>query len=176
MMNHLQSILTRFAFVVFLGALLFLPTSCSKPTPAAVVAAVGLGSMSATCNGTSIAFVPAASLNSGKFTIIGGQTSTVPNEQIVIYTSASAIGTYPLGSGVSAGGNMATFGTGPSSSNMTNFRTDSTHTGTLHITSFDAANKTMSGNFSFTAVQFSPTSSTATSVITNGVFAGVKWN
>jgi hypothetical protein len=150
-------------------------TSCTKPSPAAVVAAVGGGSMSANCNGTTIAFVPAATLNGTSFTITGVQTNTPPVENLVIYTTATSVGTYILNFGGTTSGNAAVYSIGPNTANMTSYRTDTTHVGTLTITTLDMTNKTMTGSFSFNAKQSAPTIGTATVAITSGTFAGVKW-
>jgi hypothetical protein len=136
-------------------------SSCSKPTPATVAAAVGQGTFTATVNGTNVAFVPVATLNSGRYSITGTQ-STAPLQEIVLYTSATGIGTYTLNTGLSTNGSTGTYATGPSSSQLTEYRTDST-------------NKTMSGNFNFKAKQFSPTVGTTIVTITSGTFASVKW-
>ncbi|HEV7232021.1 MAG TPA: DUF6252 family protein [Bacteroidia bacterium] len=149
-------------------------SSCSKPTPATVAAAVGQGTFTATVNGTNVAFVPVATLNSGRYSITGTQ-STAPLQEIVLYTSATGIGTYTLNTGLSTNGSTGTYATGPSSSQLTEYRTDSTNTGVLNITAFDATNKTMSGNFNFKAKQFSPTVGTTIVTITSGTFASVKW-
>ncbi len=171
-LNSISKTLATALFLVFLGTAYI---SCTKPSPAAVVAAVGGGSMSATCNGTSIAFVPAAVLNSGIFTITGVQTNTAPVENMVIYTNATTTGTYTLNFGGSTNGNAALYSVGPTTGSMTSYRTDSTHTGTLTITTLDMTNKTMTGTFNFTGKQSNPTVGTATATVTSGTFAGVKW-
>jgi hypothetical protein len=142
--------------------------SCSKPTTAAVVAAAGLGSFNAT------AFLPAGSYNNGVYTITGSIT-TAPLQSIAISTLGKTTGTYTLNSGIAANGSNAIYATGPTTSNLTKFRTDTLDTGTLTITAMDTVKKIMSGTFSFRARQFSPTASAATVTVTNGNFANLKW-
>jgi hypothetical protein len=148
--------------------------SCSKPTTAAVVAAAGLGSFNATVNGTATAFLPAGSYNNGVYTITGSIT-TAPLQSIAISTLGKTTGTYTLNSGIAANGSNAIYATGPTTSNLTKFRTDTLDTGTLTITAMDTVKKIMSGTFSFRARQFSPTASAATVTVTNGNFANLKW-
>jgi hypothetical protein len=148
--------------------------SCSKPTPAAIVAAAGLGSFNATVNGTATSFLPAGSHNSGVYTITGS-ISTAPLQSIAISTLGKTTGTYTLNSGIGTNGSNAIYATGPTTSNLTKFRTDTLDTGTLTITAMDTVKKVMSGTFSFTAKQFSPTASAATVTVTNGNFTNLKW-
>jgi hypothetical protein len=175
MKSVVNSFSRRVAAAVLLTSILAGYTSCTKPTPAAVVAAVGGGSMSAKSKGVTIAFVPAANLNGSNFTITGVQTNTAPVENLIIYTSASTTGTYTLNFGGSSSGNAALYSSGATTGSMTSFRTDSTHIGILTITTLDMTNKTMSGSFSFIGKQSAPTIGTATDTISAGTFAGVKW-
>jgi hypothetical protein len=172
---HLNSFSRTASSVVVLTSILIGYTSCTKPSPAAVVAAVGGGSMTAKSNGTAIAFVPAANLNGTSFTITGVQTNTAPVQNLIIYTSATTTGTYTLNFGGSSSGNAALFSTGATTGSMTSFRTDTTHVGVLTITTLDMSNKTMSGTFSFIGKQSAPTVGTATDTISSGTFSGVKW-
>jgi hypothetical protein len=166
--------IVRISGVSFALLLMLAYSSCSKPTPATIAAAAGQGTFNATVNGTSIAFLPAASLSSSRFSITGTQ-STAPLQEIVLYTSATGMGTYVLNTGASTNGSTGTYATGPSSSQLTEYRTDSANTGTLNITAFDASTKTMSGNFNFKAKQFSPTVGTTIVTVTSGTFANIKW-
>jgi hypothetical protein len=63
-------------------------------------------------------------------------------------------------------------------SNVTNttYKTNATYTGTVVVTQYDAAGKTVSGTYSFNALQTSPGGAgTSTVSITNGSFTNVSF-
>lgn len=53
------------------------------------------------------------------------------------------------------------------------YYSDPTHTGTLSITKYDAANQLISGTFSFTAIN---DADLTTATVTDGSFTNVKWS
>ena len=57
---------------------------------------------------------------------------------------------------------------------ITSYTTDTSHTGTVSISKYDAANKVMSGAFNFDAKQLQP-AGTGTKSVTSGSFTYVKW-
>jgi hypothetical protein len=154
-------------------------SGCSKgQSPVAQVQqAAGLPTMTATCNGTPVTFASiTASLSSGRFTITGvlpAQNSSL--QEVVLYTNLGATGTVTLNGASTTAGNTGMYGSGPSTSNLTQYWTDASNTGTMTITTFDATNKVMSGTFSFTAVQFYPNPAPGTVTVTSGTFSNLKW-
>ena len=93
------------------------------------------------------------------------------NDQIHLYIPRKT-GTFALGD---TSAYSAVFNKDFGKSSGKSLGTDSLHSGTVTITSCDVANKTISGTFSFSAIQKSPAGGTATANITNGTFADIKW-
>ncbi len=104
-------------------------------------------------------------------------SSTSFKEMFVYLYGVTKTGTYPLGTPTYSGTTVTGWGgyyEGTSAANYTVYMTDSTNTGTVTITKYDAASKTISGTYSFTAKQTTP-AGTATKKITNASFTDVKW-
>lgn len=57
---------------------------------------------------------------------------------------------------------------------ITSYTTDSSHVGSVTITKYDSANKTMSGTFYFNTLQLYPVG-TGQKNVTSGTFTDVKW-
>jgi hypothetical protein len=110
----------------------------------------------------------------------GSLTCSLLNNELNIYGATSsnnyavnlfipnAVGTYTL----NAGSNYAIF-----YNNLTNnsYQTNSTYTGTVAVTQYDATGKTVSGTYSFNALSTTSGTGTSTVSITNGNFTNISF-
>ena len=108
--------------------------------------------------------------NYNEYVITATYSSATLTQEVQIYLTNYAMGTYPLdGNSSSYGG--GTYFTGPNASTLTVYVTtgNAPYTGTCIITS--SINSVVSGTFNFTATN--GTNSPVTHSITNGSFANI---
>ena len=176
-------------------------SSCKKDNNNNNSATCGSGLLCATVDGTSYTASPYNTATTGGFFGIGGTTTyngsyaqLVPNSNtiggynlVVVGNNgtASAAANYqldftikelPTNGGVyTTGGGSVTFDYyGGSTTNQLHYVTDSTHTGTVTITSIDTVNNYVTGTFSYTAVEAPGQSYTPTThAITSGSFTKI---
>ena len=132
--------------------------------------------MTAKVNGNSFSADCSANYSNGRLMLVS-ITIGSPVKEFNIYLGVTAAGTIALNTNTGAigTGNTGVYAEGPSASSLTDYATDSTHTGTMVITKFDVAAKKVSGTFSFNAIQISPNTGTGTVSITDGAFTDVTW-
>ncbi len=158
------------AACIFTTAFSFFMSGCKKTTSNPIT-----NNMTASVNGSSFATTTASASNSNNRLLLVGVTTGTPVKEIQIWVDNPAVGSYSLTSSNVNAGNTAIYAEGPSSAMLTDYWTDSTHTGTLTISKLDNSARTVSGSFSFNAVQFYPTASTNTVSVSSGSFTDLKW-
>jgi hypothetical protein len=152
----------------------FVIQSCTKKNTTTVTTT----NMTATVNGKSFSGIASASMSNGGLLFAAVQTGGTPaTKEFNLYTKVNATGTYNMNvnTGQTGAGNTGVYAEGASAGTLTDYWTDSTHTGTIVITKYDVSAKKVSGTFSFNAIQFYPQTGTGTVNVTNGSFTDVSW-